>query len=102
MIITCDFLYISDLLPLLVYVLVQSGLVTAEVEAEYMWGLLHPCVLAGEAGYYLTTLSSAIQLLKNIRVTMETHIRQVHNLEQCKTDLFLLICTFYQTFLLIT
>ena len=37
-----------------------------EIEADYMWGLLHPCLLAGEGGYYLTTLSSAVHVLKSL------------------------------------
>ncbi len=49
------------------WVLVQTGMVAAEIEAEYMWGLLHPSLLSGEGGYYLTTLSSAVNVLKNFR-----------------------------------
>ncbi|GAB6024335.1 hypothetical protein CHUAL_009504 [Chamberlinius hualienensis] len=56
----------DDFLPFLLYVLVHCGLIAAEVEAEYMWGLLHPSLLSGEAGYYLTTLSSAVHVLKNL------------------------------------
>lgn len=37
------------------------------MEAEYMWGLLHPSLLSGEGGYYLTALSSAVNVLKNFR-----------------------------------
>ena len=54
-----------------IYVLVQCGLVSAEIEADYMWGLLHPCLLNGNGGYYLTTLSSAVHVLKQLRTTME-------------------------------
>lgn len=57
----------DDFLPLFVWVLVQSGMVAAEIEAEYMWGLLHPSLLSGEGGYYLTTLSSAVHVLKSFR-----------------------------------
>lgn len=57
----------DDFLPIFVWVLVQTGLVSAEIEAEYMWGLLHPSLLSGEGGYYLTTLSSAVDVLKNFR-----------------------------------
>ncbi|PSN53428.1 hypothetical protein C0J52_05143 [Blattella germanica] len=55
----CIALGADDFLPLFVWVLVQSGMVAAEIEADYMWGLLHPSLLSGEGGYYLTTLSSA-------------------------------------------
>lgn len=59
----------DDFLPLFVWVLVQSGMIAAEIEAEYMWGLLHPSLLSGEGGYYLTTLSSAVHVLKNFRAS---------------------------------
>ena len=51
-------------LPLFVWVLVQCGFTRAEIEAEYMWGLAHPSLFNGEAGYYLTTLTSAVNVLK--------------------------------------
>ncbi|XP_049526201.1 protein sprint isoform X15 [Dermacentor silvarum] len=57
----------DDFLPIFLHVLVQCGLVSAEVEADYMWGLLHPSLLTGEGGYYLTTLSSAVHVLKSLR-----------------------------------
>lgn len=54
----------DDFLPVLMYVLVHCGMIAAEIEADYMWGLLHPSLLTGEGGYYLTTLSSAVHVLK--------------------------------------
>ncbi|XP_011505288.1 PREDICTED: protein sprint [Ceratosolen solmsi marchali] len=57
----------DDLLPLLVWVLVRGKIIDAEIEAEYMWGLLHPSLLTGEGGYYLTTLSSAVHVLKTFK-----------------------------------
>ncbi|KAK8767134.1 hypothetical protein V5799_006088 [Amblyomma americanum] len=57
----------DDFLPIFLHVLVQCGMVSAEVEADYMWGLLHPSLLTGEGGYYLTTLSSAVHVLKALR-----------------------------------
>ncbi|KAE8751178.1 hypothetical protein FOCC_FOCC002006 [Frankliniella occidentalis] len=65
----------DDFLPLFVWVLVQSGMMGAEIEAEYMWGLLHPSLLSGEGGYYLTTLSSAVHVLKNFRACSEEQSR---------------------------
>ena len=62
----------DDLLPLLVWVLVKGKVVDAEVEAEYMWGLLHPSLLTGEGGYYLTTLSSAVHVLKTFKSSQGT------------------------------
>jgi len=67
----CVTLGADDFLPLFVWVLVQSGMLAAEIEADYMWGLLHPSLLSGEGGYYLTTLSSAVHVLKNFRLCSE-------------------------------
>lgn len=55
-----------DFLPIFVWVLVQCGFTRAEIEAEYMWGLAHPSLFNGEGGYYLTTLTSAVNVLKVI------------------------------------
>ncbi|XP_016942243.2 protein sprint isoform X4 [Drosophila suzukii] len=54
----------DDFLPVLVYVVAKCGFVGAEIEAEFMWGLLQPTLLNGEPGYYLTALCSAVQVLK--------------------------------------
>ena len=56
----------DDLLPMLVYLIVHCGVISAEIESEYMLGLLHPSILNGEGSYYLTVLSSAIQVLKTM------------------------------------
>lgn len=61
----------DDFLPLLVWVLVQCNVLTAELEAEYMYGLLHPSLITGEGGYYLTALCGAVQVLKNYKSSME-------------------------------
>ena len=31
-----------------------------------MWGLAHPSLFNGEGGYYLTTLTSAVNVLKEV------------------------------------
>lgn len=67
----------DDFLPLLIYVLVQCGTVSVEIEADYMWGLLHPSLLTGEGGYYLTSLSSAVLVLKNFQEMQETSAAQL-------------------------
>ncbi|XP_065347669.1 protein sprint isoform X3 [Cloeon dipterum] len=67
----------DDFLPLFVWVLVRAGMVAAEIEAEFMWGLLQPSLLSGEGGYYLTTLSSAVYVLKNFRACNE--MQNPHN-----------------------
>ncbi|XP_041351460.1 uncharacterized protein LOC121370362 [Gigantopelta aegis] len=66
----------DDFLPMLIYVLVHCGIVSAEIEADYMWGLLHPTLLTGEGGYYLTTLSSAVLVLKHFQETQQTKLSQ--------------------------
>jgi len=60
-----------DFLPLFIWVLVQAEFCKAEVEAEYMWGLVHPSLLNGEGGYYLTTLTSAVNVLKETQFGAE-------------------------------
>ncbi len=55
----------DDFLPILVYIIAKCGFYSAEIEAEYMWGLLHPSLLNGESGYYVTALCSACHVLKN-------------------------------------
>lgn len=54
----------DDLLPGLVYAIAHSGLAGAELELEYMLGLLHPHMLGGDSAYYLCLLSGAVQVLK--------------------------------------
>ncbi|ESO83484.1 hypothetical protein LOTGIDRAFT_236523 [Lottia gigantea] len=68
----------DDFLPVLIYVIVHSGMVSAEIEADYMWGLLHPTLQNGEGGYYLTTFSSAVLVLRNFRQTYEMNLQQQH------------------------
>lgn len=55
----------DDFLPILVYIIAKCGFYSAEIEAEFMWGLLHPSLLNGESGYYVTALCSACHVLKN-------------------------------------
>lgn len=56
----------DDFLPVLIYVLIQCGMISAEIEADYMLGLLQSSILCGEGGYYLTTFSSAVHALKHM------------------------------------
>ncbi|XP_078592031.1 ras and Rab interactor 2-like isoform X2 [Branchiostoma floridae x Branchiostoma japonicum] len=66
----------DDFLPVFIYVLAHCNLIHAEIEAEYMWSLLNPHLVNGEGGYYLTTLSSAIHVLKNLENTEPTTSRE--------------------------
>ncbi|XP_052827996.1 uncharacterized protein LOC106875870 [Octopus bimaculoides] len=68
----------DDFLPMLTYVIVDVGLVTAEIEADYMWGLLHSSQVTAEASYYLSTLSSAVLLLKIFKETHQTNSSNGH------------------------
>ncbi len=57
----------DDMLPLLLYIIVHCGVISIEIEIEYMLGLLHSSILnGGDGNYYLTVWSSAIQVLKNM------------------------------------
>ncbi|CDW52164.1 protein TAG 333, f [Trichuris trichiura] len=56
----------DELVRMLVYLLARCSVVGCEIEADYIWGLLHPALLFGEASYYLTALSSAVHVLKHI------------------------------------
>ncbi|XP_075977177.1 src homology 2 domain-containing protein sprint isoform X7 [Anticarsia gemmatalis] len=56
----------DDLLPVLAWTIARCRLVCAELEAELMAGLLPAALLAGEGGYYLTALFSAVAVLKRL------------------------------------
>lgn len=55
----------DDFLPILIYVVAKTGFISSEIEAEFIWGLINPSLLTGEAGYYLTAVCSAVHMLKN-------------------------------------
>jgi hypothetical protein len=55
----------DDLLPILIFVVVQSGIYSIDSQCQYMWSLAAPDDLRGEKGYYLTMLSSAVDYLKD-------------------------------------
>lgn len=61
----------DDFLPLLIYTVSKCGFIGAEIECEFMWGLLHPSLLSGEGGYYLTALCSAVHALKTFPVDFD-------------------------------
>ncbi|CAL4150033.1 unnamed protein product [Meganyctiphanes norvegica] len=62
----------DDLVPMIMWVLSQAGLVSAEVEADYMWGMLLPSASQGEASYYLTAFHSAIHGMQNLSPSPES------------------------------
>ncbi|CAP30747.2 Protein CBR-TAG-333 [Caenorhabditis briggsae] len=56
----------DDLVRWFVYILARSSTVGCEVEAWYMWELLpQPIVTQSDASYYLTSLWSAVHVLKS-------------------------------------
>lgn len=61
----------DDFLPMLIYVVVHCGIVAAEIEADYMWDLINPAIMNTEGGYYLTSLNSAVLVLKNFQELQE-------------------------------
>ena len=77
---TLPLTHLPDFLPLFVWVLVQCGFHRAEIEAEYMWGLAHPSLFNGEAGYYLTTLTSAGELRWHDQIAASENMFQSYGL----------------------
>lgn len=65
---------LSDLMATAVAVLAERNMMSAEIEADYMWGLIHPSFLVGDARYQLTTFSSAVNQLKNFRKLAESRM----------------------------
>lgn len=61
-----------DLLSATVVALAKQNMLSAEIEADYMWGLIHPSFLVGDARFHLTTFSSAVAQLKNLRKLTES------------------------------
>ncbi len=59
-------LTVEQFSSLLASVLVRLDCNWIEMESETIWGLLHPSLLAGEGGYYLTMLSSTIHFIKSL------------------------------------
>uniref|UniRef100_A0A914Z4A3 VPS9 domain-containing protein n=2 Tax=Panagrolaimus superbus TaxID=310955 RepID=A0A914Z4A3_9BILA len=56
----------EELIRWLVYILARTSTINCEIEARYMWDLLPQQLLTtGDAAYYLTTLFSAVHVLKN-------------------------------------
>ena len=56
----------DELIRWLVYLLAKTSAINCEVEAWYMWELLPQQLLTtGDASYYLTTLFSAVHVLKH-------------------------------------
>lgn len=92
----------DDLVPMIKWVLSQSGLVSAEVEAEYMT-LLLPNASSGEASYYLQAFHSAIHALKNFTPSPESSpgnsldsVKQVDYAHQVlRFSLFYLLLLFF-------
>lgn len=56
----------EEFLPMLIYCLAQYNFHTVEVETQYIWAFLPPHMQTREPGYYLTALSSAAYILKNM------------------------------------
>jgi Ras and Rab interactor 2/3 len=61
----------DEFLPLLAFILCKCGFHFAEIEAEYIWGLMTPTALSGQAGYYTTSLCSAAISLKEFKQQFE-------------------------------
>lgn len=77
----------DDFLPLLAYVLCKTGFHFAEIEAEFIWGMMTPTVMNGQAGYYTTSLCSAAISLKEFKQQYENPegVLVVRNSNQLET-----------------
>jgi len=79
MTISCGTMFcLVDLLSTVIAVLIERNMLCAEIEVDYMWGLIHPSFLIGEARYQLTTFSSAVNQLKNFRKLAESRTSLYH------------------------
>lgn len=47
-----------------IYLLVKFNMVNIEIEIDYIWSLLQPNLITGDAAYYLNLLSSCVYVLK--------------------------------------
>ena len=73
-------IYIVDLLSILVYIImIHETLISAEIEMEYIWSLIHPSFLIGQAIFYLTAFSSAVWIIKNLQKSISTNQRVNNN-----------------------
>ncbi|CAG0888234.1 unnamed protein product [Darwinula stevensoni] len=70
----------DDFLPLLMYTIVECGILGLEVEIEYMWALIHPSLHAGEGGYYLALWSGAVYVLKNLATPSASSLNSISSL----------------------
>ncbi len=76
-------LTVEQFSSLLASVLVRLDCNWIEMESEMVWGLLHPSLLAGEGGYYLTILSSTIHFIKSLG---EVEEEEEEESEECRQE----------------
>ncbi|KAF6211424.1 hypothetical protein GE061_011936 [Apolygus lucorum] len=85
----------DEILPFFIWVLVQSGMVAAEIQADYMKGLLEQSELdKGEVGYCLTTLLTAVEYLKSInpsRTPLRMETRTVLQVEEIGSKMKIIV-----------
>lgn len=66
-------IYTDQLVPLLVWMLVHCGVMTAEMEVHFIQSLVHPCFVAGEANFYLKSLHKAVDVIKHPQHLLENY-----------------------------
>eukprot|EP00056_Hartaetosiga_gracilis_P006614 m.98214 g.98214 ORF g.98214 m.98214 type:complete len:923 (+) comp12514_c0_seq2:58-2826(+) len=54
----------DDMLPLVIHLLLKTRIESFEVDASLMWALLEPQLMNGEAGYYCTTFTVAVDAIR--------------------------------------
>ncbi|RZF35868.1 hypothetical protein LSTR_LSTR011723 [Laodelphax striatellus] len=58
-------IYTDQLVPLLVWLLVHCGVMTAEMELIFIQRLVHPVFVAGESNFYIKSLGHAVDVIKH-------------------------------------
>lgn len=61
----------DEFLPLLSYIVCKCGFHFAEIEAEYIFGLMTQANMSGDGGYYATLLCSAAVSMKDFKALYE-------------------------------
>ena len=67
-------LNVIDFLPVVIYVICKCGMISIQIEIDYIWNLANRQLLTTETIYYLTLLSSACFVLKKLDPLLVTNI----------------------------
>ena len=59
-------LNVVDFLPIIIFCIVKCGMYAIQIEIDYIWSLIDKRLLTNETIYYLTLMSSACYVIKNL------------------------------------